>query len=512
MSETARFLEFVSGISGVATLLVGFVAFFLLPMVVLPFRTKAPARLYLSLATIPIKRAAIVVSAHNDIVFKPMRFDAVGVEKITLDGEEKDFEDPDGALHYWQNIPFALADEVRGVLFDPRHAAAGMRKRATKTKGESHYLATEEEHSRFGVSKWVKGVFEMPRDHELVDLSAVRELAFGGERSDYGNKAEEYYKHSQQNDPGLKKYGKYLMPIAGFGIPFFGIWFMKSQFGTGGPTDSVSYGMVGIGMLGASLSMSWDHVSDKLRGFGIWIKSLNWRKIGAVTFWSVAFLAFEGFCYRSFGIGTTAGINVMLIIGYLIMPILAIITKPSKILSGLFSKLFFRLGFMAYQQPVFYWEPQGYQLKEFSHIDKVGETTWYGMFNSKVGFSYNPEPETWDAEVVPHKKIESRQVDSDVKSNLPKGFVPTNTMVRDASGAFVPKRVSDDSYYLHTARVINRFDGSASGEKTHLRFQEAKEKHGGLAEAMTDRTTALLTAGMGFFGAASGIWIFILGV
>ena len=191
-------------------------------------------RLYLYLATQSISRAAIVVSEHNDIYFKRMKFDSRGVEKITLGTETKEFEDPDSALHHWMGIPFALADEVRGVLFDPRHAALGQRKHDSDERDESSYLATTEEWNNWDVSEWKRGVFEMPKKHELVNLSRVRELVDGGERSEYPKRVEELYRNSRDPFGSGLPIMRMLMPAIAFLITFGGIWLIVTRLGGSG--------------------------------------------------------------------------------------------------------------------------------------------------------------------------------------------------------------------------------------------------------------------------------------
>lgn len=239
-------LGFLISPFGLMAVLLGLIGFICLPLISTVSNFKQPANAFLKMATFPIKRAAVVVSEHNDGMFKTMEFSGLGVEIITIDGEEKAFEDPDNSLHYFLGIPFALADEEHGVLFDPRHAAAGQRKR-DKTKREEHvYLATQDEYESFEIAKWMPGVFAFPRKHELVDLSAVQELVDGSERAEFAKRVEELYQHSREPFGDGTSATKYLYPVLAFAITFGGIWFMVSQFGLpsigGGPTETVGYG------------------------------------------------------------------------------------------------------------------------------------------------------------------------------------------------------------------------------------------------------------------------------
>jgi len=239
-------LGFLISPFGLMAILLGLLGFIGLPMISTVSNFKQPANLFLTLATFPIKRASIVVSEHNDALFRTMTFSGLGVEIIKIEDEEKAFEDPDNALHYFLGIPFALADEEHGVLFDPRHAAAGKRKKDLEKKNEGSYLATQDEYEQYGVAKWMPGVFELPKKHELVDLSAVQELVDGGERSEWAKRVEELYKNSRDPFADGTPVTKYLYPMIAFAITFGGIWFMVSQFGlptgSSGPTETVGYG------------------------------------------------------------------------------------------------------------------------------------------------------------------------------------------------------------------------------------------------------------------------------
>jgi len=174
---------------------------------------------------------------------------------------------------------------------------------------------------------------------------------------------------------------------------------------------------------------------------------------------------------------------------------------------------------MGYREPVFYWTPRKYVVKEFGHIDKVGEMKWYNLFGAQVGFSYPPEADSWDAEVVPHAELENMPIPEDhpdlsadggeIKSNIPKKYVRTEAFNRDRYGGFIPRMIRDNKYYLHTGRALERFKHSANGEKTHLRLQEAKEKHGGGSDGLPDKGILYATTFMGALGALMGVWLFI---
>ncbi len=480
----------------------GLVLFFALP--VIPKATGAGrwiSNLYLHLATQAISRAAIVVSEHNDVYFKRMSFDSRGVEKITLDGETKEFEDPDGSLHYWMGMPFALADEVRGVLFDPRHSVLGERKHDLDERDDGTYTATTDEWNDFEVSQWKPGVFEMPQKHELVNLSRVRELVDGGERSEYPQRVEQLYRHSRDPFSSGMPLMKFLMPAIAFVLTFGGIWVIVTRLGGGSSAPSgttVSYGMLA---LIASLNPVPADI-DKKRVAGI---------LGAI----VATLALGAGMYTLLGPIMMVAVLIAVSLGFVLIPLLSLLTRPIGPIAGAFSKLFFRLGFLSFRRPVFEWTPEKYRLREYDELKSEEDSvTWYNLFGTLVGFSFSPEPSSWGAEVMDKDELESYQMVTDggkgTETNIPNKFVRTMSMKRGDYGAYLPKRLKRSAYYLHTGIATARFKNSAVGEKSLRRLLEAKEKHGENGSSMSDKVVLYMTAAGGAAGAILGAAVFLL--
>jgi len=501
--------DYLLSVFSVMTLLLGFVTFFLLPFIGLATPFKGFARVFLSLASMPIDRAAIVVSEQNDLLFKQMSFQNLGLEKISLDGDDKLFEDPDSALHYWLGFSFALADEASGVLFDPRHAAMGMREEELAKKGEDEYLATESEYDEWSVAKWTKAVYEMPALYELVDLSAVGALIDGGERAEYQERGEEFYKHSRYPFSDAASLKKFIYPSVAFAIPFFGIWVGVTQLG--GPTETVSYGASLIWLLAAGVQVD---VKDKLSRAWAWLKSLDWEKIiAAFILVSIPTAAFVGLAVALSPVLAVV-ISFVFILGMALMPILTLILGISSLIGGALSKLYFKLGFMGFRRPVLVWTPQKYVLREYDQMNSTQQNApeWYDLFGSVVGFSYQPGEVSWGAEYIPRRNLESRQPVADGgkrDSNLPAKYVRTD-IKRDQYGGYIPRRISDAKYYLHSGIALSRFTGTASGNKTLRKLLEAKDEHGAADDDVDEGLVFKATVAMGLIGIISGIAIFLL--
>lgn len=495
-------LAFLLSLPGMVALGLGVVLFFFLP--VIPKITGVCHwinRIYLHLAAAPIKRAAAVVSEHDDAIFKTMTFDARGVEKIRLDGETKDFEDPDGALHHWLNTPFALADEAHGVLFDPRHAALGARKNELREHDEDEFDATAEEWQEWDVSKWVPGVFEMPRRHEMVNLSMVRELVQGGERAEYPGRVETLYKNSRIPFASALSSMKLLMPAAAFVLTFGGIWLIVTKLGDGSGGSTVGYGASVPMVLMASVLQS--------ETFG----DLDPREVAvSLTLLVVPFFAIIILVLINPILGVAFTVTVA--IGFGLLPTIATLSRPIPPLAGVFSKLFFTLGFLGFRQPVFEWTPRKYVIREYDELETTGDVRWYSLFNSLVGFTYAPSRESWGAEYLDHQEIKNRREAvadggvGGVETNIPRQYTRAPSMRRDSYGPFVPKTLKRSKYYLHSAIATSRFNHCATGEKSLRRLLEAKED-GEDSLGVSDKVLLYATCGGGLLGVAMGVLLFL---
>jgi len=496
-------ITFLISIWGVTTLLAGFATFFMLPMISKVSRFKIFSRFFLRLATFPLKRAAFVVSESNETYFKQLNLE-LGMLSTTLDGDTKMIEDPAQRLHHWLGIRFGLVDEEHGVVFDPRDAANGMRKKEYNDKDEGEFLATEAEWDKWGVTKWKPAVFAHPSQYELVDLSAVQELIDGGERSEFAERVEELYKHSQDPFGDSTAIGKFLYPILGFAGPFFGIWILKSQLG--GPSSTVSFGVLGL-LLASLGGLDIRSVFD----------SISVRDVAAYVALLAPPLLIEALLLVFLGPIMAIAVNIVFLLGLLIMPLLTLTGKASSAIGGGLSKLYFKMGFMGYRKPVIEWTPKKYVIREYDQLDTAEQraATWYDAFGSLVGFTFRPGKESWGAEYLSHMELESQQPVADggkraIESNIPQTYVRTDQMQRDSYGGFIPKRVRDSETYVHSGIAMNRFKNSAIGEKSLRKLLEAKDEHGGGSDELSDSTVLKATTLTTIFGAVAGIGVHIL--
>lgn len=496
-------LSVILSLPGMMLFGMGIIAFIALP--VIPKATGVCYWIntpYLYLATAPIKRAAVVISEHNDAIFKTMKFDARGVEKITLDGETKDFEDPDGALHYWMGVPFALADEVHGILFDPRHAALGQRKSDLRERDEGEYYATTDEWNAWDITRWVPGIFGMPKKHEILDLSKVRELAQGGERAEYPSRVESLYKNSRDPFSSALSAMKLLMPAVAFVICFGGIWIIVTRFGGsgGGGGSTVGYG-------------AFLYFLFVTQG-----STRNWKEVATVFGLVLIPLASIAVLTVLFGPALALAMSIVFGMGFWFLPFIATLSRPISPLANAFSKFFFTLGFIGYQQPVFVWTPEKYVIKEYEDLETTEDVCWYGLFNSLVGFTHAPGKEAWGAEYLEHDEVDGMATGNratatdggaEKDTNLPSKYVPAPSMRRDTYGAFIPKRLKRSKYYLHSGIALARLNNAATGEKSLRRLLEVKEQ-GENSLGVSDKVLLYATCAGALLGVVAAVLVFIL--
>lgn len=531
-------LGFLTSLPGIFSLLVGLVLF--LGMSVIPRVTgqfRAFAHFHLWLAMWSIKRAAIVVTDHDEILFKSMEFDDLGVEKISFADDTKEFEDPAVALHYFKGIPFALADEVHGLLFDPRHAAVGTRKHDHEENGEMVFQATASERSMYEVFGWIRGVFEFPDDqHELVNLSHIRQLATGTERAEHSERVEEFYEKSRdpyQSVPSVSRLAMIILAICG---PFAVLWFMASQGGGGGGGSTVGYGaLLWFAGLRSVLRTRLDGAISRVKGFGGWIVggagsaggaagNIDWRRIAVVLAvvlpLPAIFLVLFVFVNPLVAILAYVAMGM----GFWALPFLTLFARELGPFGGALSRyLYLTLGLAGWDRPVFEWTPAKYVIREADELGDLERVHWYGLANSLVGFTFQPGSESWENGTLEKQDIENRleynmdatgaliQSDGGTKTDLPVEYERFPEQQRAVYGGFVPasRYLRADAYYLDTGIWFQRFTNAAVGERALRKLLQAKEKYGG-DQSMDDSTLMKLVVGCGAGSFIAGLVVFFL--
>ena len=418
-----------------------------------------------------------------------MAFDDLGAEKIKFGSELKLFEDPDSSISNWLSGKFAIADEESGVLITPYHAAVGRRKHEAEEENEMVVRSTDKEHSAYNVTHWVRGVFEMPTDYELVNLSHAKHLVTGGERSEWPVRVEEYYKHSREPYNDGTSLIRVLLPVVAFLGTFGGMYLIADQLSR--PNSAVSYGLL---LFAASL------------------KQVDWKRVAkALVALLVPTVAIVGLAAAT-NVVLTLLVVVTLLLGFSIMPIVTVLARASDRLSGVLGSLYLKLGLMGYENPIWRYGPKGYTLHEYSELDTTASVSWYNLSGSTVGFTFEPNPEMYPESIDAEELKDKSEIATDGAgtSNIPSSYVRSEEFDRAKYGGFVPKRPNSSSWYVASGRALKRLAGAAEGEKSQKRLEWAKEAYGVGGWQVSDKTLALLVFGSMLVAVALGTFVFFL--
>lgn len=510
------FLSWLLSPLGMFAVGIGLIMFLAMPVIPRALGIgKQFANVHLWFAMWSVKRAAIVVSEHGELLFKRMEFDDLGVEKITFDETEKEFEDPAMAMHHWMSFPFALADEVHGLLFDPRHVAIGQRKQDARETNDMFIRATDSEAAVYNVYGWVKGAFEFERGaHELVDLTQVRAMTTGNERSEYPARIVELYKHSRDPHNDGPSRLRLLIPPAALIIVLGAFWQFGGDADASVPTDTISFGGAALWLL-----VSRTSIRDAFSRARNAVAAVDWLWVAK---WLVVLLPVPStialiYLYVSpvLAILMSAGMAL----GFMLIPLCTLLCRPSDRASGAFARyLYLKLGLLGYDKPVWEWTPSSYRLREFDDLDDTAVVNWFGLANSLVGFTFTPEPDAFGAEVIENTELENGseivpdggEDKAPTDSNIPPRHTRFPEIQRAHYAGYVPNKVDDSKYYLNSGIALSRFTNAALGEKSIQRLFWAKERYGTGWMAVSDRTIAYLTVGCTLLGFVSGIWLFVL--
>lgn len=477
----------------------GLLGFFVLPVASsLTANWKWPADLSGWLGMRSIGRAAFVLTEHDELLFKRMSFKDIGVERISFDDESKDFDDPAAALSHWKGFPFALADEVSGVLFDPRHSAVGAVKREYEQKDLAGITATKAGFKAFEVASWGPAVLELPSERTLVDLSGVRALLGGGERAEYPKRIEELYKLSREPMQDDRSSLRPLVPVAALIATVGAMYFISSQMGesaSGGTTIGWgSVGSLGVLALVGGGDRDWKPVI---------------RKLSLACFALAPAIGLVGFL----GVIDAVLVTVAFAVGFVAIPALALFLGGiSSRVGAAFTELFMRMQLLGYRRPVWEWTPTGYELREGAAMDSLGNVNWYRFKGELVGFTFDPD-DAFGSEEIGAENVEGyRGAVTDggdpTAPAVPEGWQPAEALCRGPYGGMVPKQPDANKLYLRTSIAIKHLSDAAMGEKTLSRLLLAKEKFGSGRGGLSDKFILGATLGMAIFGFVASVLLF----
>ena len=476
----------------------GLLVFILLPILSIVTGKKTFANVHLWLFMWIYQRAALVFSEHGDVIAKQMEFDDVGVEKISFDDDVKEFNDPAAALSSWMGFPFALANEEFGLLFDPRHAAIAEKKRDYDERGLKPIKCLSDLRN-YGVEEWGPGVFEIPDRYKAWDMTALPAIVDGGERAEYPARVEELYRLSRNPFSSSKPMLKLLVPVAAFIAVFVAMWQI------GGSTDAtMSTSAVSFGLL-------WLLVAAPELDLGRLKSAMLWVVIGITP------VALFGLLVVATTPIFAVLAAIMFVVGIMSLPMFTLVARASNILSKLLGQMvYLKLGLLPYDQPLLEWTPRGYRMRELDALDHVDDAdmSWFSLAGSQIGFTFPPTPDAFGPETISHDRLEAHREDTvtdggEETDPTPPGYA-RSTLTRDVFGGYVPKRLNQDAFYLHSGIALSRFTDAAMGMKSLKRLLYAKEEYGAGDFGISDRTLLWATMASVVLAAGLGVLIFFL--
>lgn len=490
---------------------VGFLAFHGAPVLEsLRKRSRTFSNLHLWLATWCVNRAVLVLRADGELDWKKLRYDDVGAEKVRFGSVLKYFADPDDSLSAWLGRPFAIADEIHGVLFTPAHAAIGEVKGAHDDRDELFARATDAEAKAFGIVGWIRSVFEVPGTPRLVDLSAVRELATGSERAEHPDQAEQFYIYSRSPDGSQMSLVRLLLPFlwfVGLLVLFWQIGSRTGGGGGGGDGSTISYTAIAL----ASVAPA-----EVLR-----------RRIGSIVVLAAAVLAVGAVAAFVGPLLAIVGV-VCFALGFTFVPFLGLALGFLRI-GGHLSRLFVRLGLLGYREPVFYYDADGYRLLEFEELPAGASVgAWHVLANTRVGFGFDPAVLEDGPDHVPVGSLQqwaSERQNPRVKSDgstlrevvgwssaVPEGSyrAPFATSGTADYAGFLPAEPDGESVYVQSNIAGQRLDWGFEGDVTDDKHQAAKEEYGdGNLNSIGDRMVIASMVLSTIVATGFGWWVFL---
>jgi len=497
---------------GMFTFMIGFLLFFFLPMV--PRITgifHRLAHLHQWLGARMVKRGGIVISEHGDLLLKRMSPTDIGTEEIEFGDETKEFEDPHEAKSSWMGIGFTFADEAHGILFSLKDCAVGRRKKEARETDRHVIRGTAKEGDEYGIMGWVKALYEFPKDtYELVNLNHVRHLMTGNERAEHPQRVETYYRHSRSPYASGASTVRVILILAAlllpFGVAFFA-WNQVASSNTGG--GSTIIGVLWFLLAGPNIKEWWSNLDHD----AIQQRMMHGLKTLLVVGPLPVIFGLLGYYV---GWGISVSLFVIFAIGF-IVPILFIeLLRFSETAANTLAPKLLKMGFLAYDEPVWVETPRGYTIREYRTLDNVDtqQVVWHTLLGRKMGFTFEPSPNQWGTELADPDNVEARTVDStDSKSNLPAdaGIVEERQRA-ETYGSWVPKRLRRNHYYLWSGIALHRYAHAATGQKTFKKLEKAKEDYGEEEDEQKSLVRTVAATGFVSLLLAIGLFFFVIGV
>lgn len=492
-------------------------------------------------------RPAITINDVGDLLLKQRSYnDDLNREEISVGGTTRELEDPQDRIHHFYGIPFALADEIFGVVFNPRDAAAAQR--AWEHFDNATFVYPDDSGDRY--RERVRAFFELPEGTRGTPLSSIRHLVGGNADASAAMRVIEHYRKSQEPRTTTAT-RQLLVPLGAFLMTVFVGWMVYTQTGSssggGQSSTQVGYLLLLVGLPSVSevrdrltdavaklqetfttddesekserggrnrpqeaWSSLQDALDERISDRGDSDGGMPRRVLGVLLIGGLLVLAVELVLLTFIPLPLLVVLNLACMAGFAFLPGVAFILGRALGPIGIaLSKLYFIFAFLPYEKPTIYLtEDDEYELREAAGAGWEDEVVWFRFAKSWVGFTYENSEDAWPGRnttmpadtVAAHADTLITDGGDDGASVGPKGYAKTSGLSYAGHEGIVPTDPSEKNVHVQTHHVLSWFRDVGRGETLQRAHQYAKDKYGGGERPMSDRMLLAATIMMMLLG------------
>lgn len=448
-------------------------------LVVLPLLKphRSIGRKYLWLAMLCVKRGTLMLQEDGELNFKKIKYDPIGAEKVSIGGDTVTVTDSARALSTFAGKPFALSDEVHGVLFRVTDVIVGKRERILESQGSIIAEATRQERQEHGVAAWLRKWIRVPTN-KPVDLRDVRQLATGKERGTDPSLMKEWYKFSRIRDGTGMAFIKHLIPIAAFIVTLIAIWQISIR--TGGSAETA-----------APVNETARNTTLSVLALAIPFRN-SWRKVLAFTIGagiSVVLYSIFGWIYLTFMIVFIVGIAIGAIGTFALVALFGVLG-----IGAWLSGFLLDMALQCYENPTFVETESDYVLREGS-----GEGPSHKLGKHRVYFEATPGAvRARDDYAGTAERVARPQPDRTTKGSVAN------------CGYYLPAiEAKEGDLYVWSVGALGALASGFIGNASDKRVQEAKREYGGGNLGASDTMLLYATLGALALAAIVGVFVFL---
>lgn len=469
-----------------------------LVLVQLPGIGERVAAMLRASAAATLYRPTLTFGDSTDLLLRRRTWsNELGREVVAGGDDDVVIDNPASAIWPWHGQPLTIVDELFGVAFDPRHAAAGEPLRQHILDG-TLLLGSLREWMRGAKAMAVPAYSEVPRQATRVVLEGARPLLWGAEEGDHPAYAEELFKKSQAGRVDVSGARQFLLPFGAL-LLTYGLMWVGGQWGPSG-----NGGGGGIVPIGGALWL--------LLGGAGGVRSVLKKLVGLVVVVALG----GGFAAATYGLYLLFGPVVAIIMalsflfGASLFPFggFLIWWRFPKSLAELVAGYYLRFGLIPYDDPVFELSTTGYDVVEGAD-GSIGGDERYRLETRWVGFSIAPDSleELFDGLYETPREIEARKpaaVTDGGVAEAPPGYVASPGLEVEGVQGFIPTDLDENTLYVRTDRAMSPFRTAQQGGRVYKSVEVAKEKYGAGWKPLGERWIYILTIVGGICGLLFG--------